>query len=374
MAKNTNTDNHKRIFILGAGSSIGNSKGLFPSVYQFFTTARELKLWSSEKYRNLNEYGRSIYGKNIFASNVKTDIEDFFTFIEIEIEKNPSHELFKIRQQLLDIIQQVLTKLCTNNANKNGEYANFASEIKSNDTIITFNWDISLDHYLHRDYVLKGFLPKNKIEDDKIQYYQYYNFILDYSALGEHTWKKIGIDQPYQQWDISKGYYLKAHGSVDWYYCQNESCRAFRKVFPVIEPTKDYSCSECHEQLDCLIIPPILNKGYRQYPLIRRIWNLATQEINSCTDLIIWGYSLPPTDFYCSWLIRQARQAPIKNLILINPEVITKRASKIQFGRSFVGKFTSIFNGIDINVSLFENFNDYLANLDIKEKYDVGES
>lgn len=361
----------KRIFILGAGSSIGNSNGRFPSVDQFFTCANKLKMWSREKYGNLHNYGRSILGHNIFSLSGKTNIEDLFTFIEIEIEKNPSHELYKIRQQLLEIIQQVLIELCGTDTIETGEYEDFVSRIKSNDTIITFNWDISLDNHLQRKEILRTFVPNTKTNKVKINSSQYYNFILDYSALGESTWKKIGITDPYCQWDISKGYYLKAHGSVDWYYCINESCKAYRKVFPVLEPTEKYNCAECHEQLDCLIIPPILNKGYRHYPLIRRIWNLAAQEICSCTELIIWGYSLPPTDFYCSWLIRQARQAPIKNIIIINPEVISKRAKKKVVGKTFVNKFTSIFKGIDVNVTLFENFSDYLSKLNIQEKYGI---
>jgi hypothetical protein len=74
-----------------------------------------------------------------------------------------------------------------------------------------------------------------------------------------------------------------------------------------------------------MIIPPVLKKEYRQYPLIRRIWNIASKEIESADEIIIWGYSLPPTDFLVFGLLRQARDKSLKRLILINPNIVRRK-------------------------------------------------
>ena len=38
-------------------------------------------------------------------------------------------------------------------------------------------------------------------------------------------------------------------------------------------------------------------------------------------ELVIWGYSLPPTDFYSQWLFRQAPPHRLERVRIINPEV-----------------------------------------------------
>lgn len=45
----SNIEEYKRVFILGAGSSISHTKGKFPTINQFFIKAQELCI--------LNKYG-----------------------------------------------------------------------------------------------------------------------------------------------------------------------------------------------------------------------------------------------------------------------------------------------------------------------------
>ena len=203
---------------------------------------------------------------------------------------------------------------------KNGEYDKLIRFISEADTIITYNWDILLDIIFGREYELqkkafeysgaiRGFANNNGVKKSKEEAaYRYSTFLQNYTALGEGTLGRLAVKQPYDQWDVKKGYFIKAHGSIDWLYCSNEACREYRKVLPVLKPDSSLYCSACHEPLDCLIIPPVLNKGYRNYPLIRVLWNLATIELAHADELVVWGYSLPPTDFYAKWLLRQARQ------------------------------------------------------------------
>ena len=234
--------------------------------------------------------------------------------------------------------------------------------LKPNDTIITFNWDLLLDDVLGRgnSIAFAKSIPAGK------QGSQYNQFVENLSAYSE--WLRAhSVTEPYSKWPTDTGYYLKLHGSIDWFYCSNESCHRYGNVFPLLDLTKDYYCSECHEPFSLLLIPPVLNKGYRKYPLIRRIWSLAAQELRSATEIIIWGYSLPPTDFHSLWLIRQGRAAPFKKLIIINPYVITKNKT---FRTAFVNRFRDIFNGIGAELLLYESFDDYRKSNDIVSKYD----
>ncbi len=342
---------YKRIFILGAGSSIGHSEGLFPSINDFLRKA-ELKFGSDSEFKNVLDYAQKVTGKSLTRGSI--NIEDFFTQIEIEIERSPSPKLLAIRSELLRLIQDILLKLGQKIVGRSGEYEDFYSIIKPSDTIITFNWDLLLDNVLNREDILKERYETNQNKATG----PYWNFILNLSAIGEMTYKHASIDLPYQEWQPEIGYYLKVHGSIDWFYCSNEHCRASSKVFPVLEPKQTHFCSDCHEPLEFLIIPPVLNKGYRQYPLIRRIWNVAAKELSVADEIIIWGYSLPLTDFYALWLLRQARQSEIKKLVLINPSVLGRKRG---ISKSFVNRFYDIYHDKlpKESICLYESFRDY---------------
>jgi len=371
---------NKKTFILGSGSSIGHSHGQFPSIVDFFSCAYELKLYNKESFKEIGYFTKQLLGKNIFTKSIKLDVESLFTLIEIEIERNPNPKLLFIRDELLLLIRKVLTVLeenIENDANiDNSEYDSLLKIIDNKDSIITFNWDTLLDNKLGRKELLgKKHSNVNNDENNgewKPRTDQYKKFIDEISAFSGSTWKGLSVEEPYETWSSENGYYIKAHGSIDWYYCANNSCRAFRKVFPVQSPLTHFFCSECHEKLSCLIIPPVLNKGYKNYPMIRKIWNIAAKEISTSSELVIWGYSLPPTDFHANWLIRQARKGNLNAISIINPEVVNIKEGKspqLRFG--FIRKFYDLFRDIltKEKVFLFENFSDYKKKLDVIKKY-----
>jgi len=359
----------KKIFIIGAGSSISHSKGSFPSIDTFFQKAKETGLDKTEEFKRLAKYITENIGKNISISREKVNVEQIFTYLEIDYEKNSLPQISQLRNDFLYIIKSTLLELSQKLDNSISDYHHFVESLDTADTVITFNWDLLLDNALHREVILKERYQLSKSTDYPKK--QYNNYIIELSALGELTWGKLTFSNPYRQYDSSKGYYLKAHGSIDWFYCDNQMCRAYGSVFPLLEPNKTYYCSECHEPLTMLIIPPILNKTYNQYPIIRKIWNLAVKEIKTATRLIIWGYSLPPTDFYVSWLLNQARQGNIQTLTIINPEVIDTKKKRIK--TIFVRKFYNYFRDkvSKENIYLYETFSDYLNQDDLKKKYGV---
>lgn len=352
-------DQSKRIFILGAGSSIGHSKGLFPSITGFFASAKKLGIDLNAEYGEIVEYTKSAFGRDILDdADHFIDIEDLFTSIEIELERKSSPKFVEIRQGLLRLIQRVLLGLEGKIKGHRGHYDDLLNFLGQGDTIITFNWDILLDNKLGREKKLADFYREKYPTEVEFVRKQYDQFMDQLSARYGTTWASMGTNPPYENLITTFGYYLKVHGSVDWSYCANELCRNWYRVYPMLEPLKDYNCYECHEKVESLVVPPVLNKGYRQSPIIRRIWSLAAQEIRGATDLIIWGYSLPPTDFYSKWLLRQARNAPLEKLVIINHEIADPSGKE---NITFKKRFSEIYCGLPVEdkISCFRNFEEY---------------
>jgi len=360
---------YKRIFILGAGSSIGHNAE-FPSINQFFSKAKEERLYNNKSFNHLHEYIRKYFGEDIKTSETKLNIEDVLSSIDIDIERTVTPELLLIKKEALNLIRKLLIKLQQNNSIKNGQYHDLKSTIKESkaDTVITFNWDIMLDDILGREEVLDSNNGKKKEK-------RYEQFYFKYTAISEVTLSGLSI--PYENLDTVDGCYIKLHGSIDWFYCSNEACRLYNKVFPVMHPGKELNCSNCHEDANCMIVPPTINKHYRQYPIIRTLWNLASKEISRADEIVIWGYSLPPTDFYSSWLLRQARKKPLAKLTIINPEVIKKEnKSSIVLDISFIKRFYDLFGDVIPKESLllYKSYRDYNDGQDVFKKYLKGKS
>ncbi|MBP7495415.1 MAG: hypothetical protein KA771_07970 [Spirochaetales bacterium] len=197
---------------------------------------------------------------------------------------------------------------------------------------------------------------------------QYLNFLSNLSSLKETTIGHLAVDLPYSSYNSNKGYLLKLHGSIDWFYCANQNCRAFDKAFPLLEYSKDHYCSECHSIVKALIIPPVLYKNYNEHSIIQILWNTAEREINLAEDILFWGYSLPYTDFYSNWLLRKTK--PILNSItIIDPGVIRKKdppTLNFQFIRHLISPIKNKMK--EKKIILYEYFNDYLENSSIEKK------
>ena len=163
---------------------------------------------------------------------------------------------------------------------------------------------------------------------------------------------------------------------IDWLYCPNEDCGSYSKVFPVenIIGEKyfiaEYKCHECSSRMEHLIIPPVLNKNYSRFPFIKKLWNIALEELKSADDLVIWGYQLPPTDFYNKWLFRQ-KSDKLKKVAIINPACFRKKKNKeLPRNMDFLKPFLDIFEASKIvpEISYYENYSDY-NNIKYLDKY-----
>jgi len=351
----------KTLYILGAGSSISHSNGLFPNINNIFIKAIELNITTTNRgkikstYRSLNNYLKSWFGIGLDNTVDQLDFEKVFTFIEIEKEKNPVD--FELpRKQLIEILFHVIMKLKDRiQINEAPDYQQFRDNLDWNDSIITFNWDILLDDYLGRLKYISHWTQeqeKDSSESKSIEFPQIRN-----SAYGDF------IDSLYLTNRIEssrlnrlrrqEGFFLKLHGSVDWKMCKNPFCERRNRPFPVLFPLKNRECDYCFEETEILIVPPALQKAVNQSPLIRTQWNIAEKEITKADKIVIWGYSLPPTDFHAEWLLRKCgKNKQLSKIIIINPNP------------EHIHKFDKIIKELPINprVTSFKSFVDYIAN------------
>jgi hypothetical protein len=368
----------KTVFILGAGASHSHSNKEFPLINDIFKVAKQLNVTSyildfnklNPDYECVEEYIREKFNKSIFNINQKLNIEDILTNLEIDIEKTKSNNLQIVRDRIITIILNTFFILThkSDYYKKNGEYFLFFDRLRDNDTIITYNWDLLLDNILGREKTVSSIKNIGKVEDD-IQKKQYLRMLMDLSAYRDLSWDRTSA--PYKKYH-SEGYYLKLHGSIDWLYCPNEDCGLYSKVFPekIIIGEYEYKCYECSSKMKYLIIPPVLNKNYSSFPFIKKLWNIALEELQSADELVIWGYRLPPTDFYNRWLFRQ-KGNQLKKVSIINPECFKKRKNKeLQRNMIFLEPFLDIFKVSEVapTINYFENFNDYINDIKYLDK------
>ena len=367
----------KTVFILGAGASYSHSNKEFPLINDIFKVAKQLQITShitdinilNINYECVETYVRGNFNKSILDSRQKLNIEDILTNLEIDIEKTKSNDLQIVRDRIIAIIFNTLF-LLTNKSyyyKRSCDYFLFFDQLKDNDTIITYNWDLLLDNILDREKIISNIKKIRQVEDGILKK-QYLRMLMDLSAYRDLSWDRTSA--PYEKYN-SKGYFLKLHGSIDWLYCPNEDCGLYSKVFPIKKIIGEYKCYECSSKMKHLIIPPVLNKNYSSFPFVKKLWNIALEELQSADELVIWGYRLPPTDFYNKWLFRQ-KSDKLKKVSIINPECFNIRKNKkLQRNMIFLEPFLDIFKASKIvpEIRYYENYSDYINNIKYFDKY-----
>jgi len=330
----------KAVWIVGAGASVSDTKGQFPTLLGIPAKARELGLIgdgseSEPGYEHLSKYLKSRYYGDLRNSPEPINLEHVLTLLEIDIAVATEPKLQLARKYVLRLLRSTLMRLHRNGPPSNGEYERLVSRLGPTDTVITFNWDLLLDEAFGRTSRLSPLSDEGAGPAFGNPSNRYDEFLQSLTGWGERTIRRVAVPRPINVL-ANRGYYIKAHGSIDWYYCANPGCRAHETVFPLLGSSKRPVCSGCRERTEVLLIPPTLNKRLRDVPITRRLWTLAAAEMKLATEVIVWGYSLPPTDFFSEWLLRHARSTKCKRLVIINPGVLNGNELNSPFIERFI--------------------------------------
>jgi len=349
----------KTVWVIGAGASKSHTNGAFPTLLELSRKAAELGLYKAQpnhptgRYAQLMKYVRRRFGTALDDADVEHNLELVYTTLELDILTSPDPELAAARTQILRLLRQTVRTVQSRPFTSAHEFQWLASNLNPRDTIVTFNWDVLLDNALRRRAILKD--RQGQGEDRDARTGQYWNFVFNLTAWGEATIKLATPPPPHttREWDGAVGYYLKAHGSIDWYYCSNQLCRSVGGTYPVLDTRKRWFCGSCHEAMQLLLVPPTLNKGVRDVPLLRRVWTIAARELSLANEVVVWGYSLPPTDFFSDWLLRQARTKNCSRISVIDPSVATET------GDGLNGKFVDRFLRDSREFVFYRSFGDF---------------
>jgi hypothetical protein len=180
----------------------------------------------------------------------------------------------------------------------------FAAQLRSEDVVITFNWDTLLEQ-----------------------------------TLAEQ--KKCFALRPGGRTAITL---LKLHGSMDWLLDENDHRGRDKLTAPVIGRIRratDYSAFMDRHWASFVpyLVPP---SAYKRYAAdLLRLWKAAHEAIYDATEVVIIGYSLPPTDWVSIALLRlpfrpevvdaRRRRPAAKRLWVVDPspEVLARYRQQI---------------------------------------------
>lgn len=181
----------------------------------------------------------------------------------------------------------------------------------ANATVISFNWDLVLDHLLFGDEIL----PENY-------------------GLADST--------------IARPLLLKPHGSLNWYdEKQGENIKEIKRIeLHAGNRDKVYAFTqfrEPHSKFDRryspLIVPPVFNKDFEK-EIFTPLWRKCVDELSVAHRVIFLGYSLPDADLQARFILRcgfhnqqeglptaGGRASPIGQceVTIVNPDVSAAR-------------------------------------------------
>lgn len=204
------------------------------------------------------------------------------------------------------------------------------SRIKTNDTIITFNYDLLIEESMGLN--------------------QLWNPIYGYGVKVQgktHDWCRKWLEtRRFDKVKKAKILLLKLHGSLNWNLYNNKNIRL--KPHPYVVRTKNKKPT--FDKVS--ILPPGWNKQINKKPY-KSFWKFARLKLEKCKTIIILGYSLPETDLLAQSLIsevvrlRKARENYIKELHLADPSGKV-REKFIQIFTPALGPHGKIFQYYDL--------------------------
>ncbi|HVX85199.1 MAG TPA: SIR2 family protein [Phycisphaerae bacterium] len=109
-------------------------------------------------------------------------------------------------------------------------------------------------------------------------------------------------------WKPKNAALLKLHGSLCWHVCKNDVCVSANCLVPVCDCTipKAPKCACCNEENEPVIVLPSMQKSFKTYPQIQRMWDFANTALKSMKVFLIFGFSFPDSDCLIYHLVQSA--------------------------------------------------------------------
>lgn len=286
---------NKSVYLLGAGASAASD-------FRLPTMAGLIEDTSFSGSKRLSEFTSKYFPKK---TPHEIDIEELITYLDFIDAKYsvfgdaPNPDIWHVKNELFIYLRKRLTD------QSGKEYCDkfkrlFAGHSKGDcrDSIITLNYDLVMDM------TLASLAEKNDIgglsHDSLLD--RMYHFIQEINYMD---------GAPFSL-EPDPAYYLKLHGSLDWYYCSNIACKNHLYFFANKMQSKwpqvseNDICQLCGARAEPVIVPPNINKSFAKFPKLSFIWNLAYREIQASDALVVIGLSFRNTDYYLRWLVKSS--------------------------------------------------------------------
>lgn len=311
------------MFVLGAGASYHTGA---PLLYNFLSEARarmmKAQIVHEEDFKAVFEWIDKMRGPAYHLNLDLNNLEHVFSLISMlnAVDPEEGAELYKsISFVMLETLEQCQVAFRDGNFRPDPTYSTFLAFIDKHskqdlaisrqtglDTIVTFNYDVLLDFAIY--------FPDKELPN--------------YCLQGENT----------HHYKL-----LKLHGSMNW--ATHDRCPKNRKKeIQIVDPTplaKNYPstagpggfrmfthvlqktpCRFCDQEkvLDPLFIPPTWTKDAGK---IRNVWKTAIDELRTTSQIVIIGYSLPPTDTFFQYILALGlfEKPQLNRIIVVDPAV-----------------------------------------------------
>jgi hypothetical protein len=316
------------VFLLGAGASRGamphvvvNKKRLkaplnsdFFKVAETYASAMGPESPGSRRLARLkkvftNEIPISGYPTMEEAFSVLYIAKDFPEIYKVGPGKRPLPGTRKEIEDFLYLTFEILALLDLENRGNTG-YDRLASVLRSEDTVISLNYDTLLDSALVR----RGWNPKT-------------GYRLGGGAR-KVEWKPSQISTDGHVSGVSL---LKLHGSINWFVRGNYG--SLSKIFGskpvrVTAPRRNEIAKYIRQ-----IVPPVYGKIF-EHPHWRSLWTKAFKDLCSAEVFVVIGCSLIDTDFHLRALIsrvvnyRKQESSLFRRVILVAPTITRRKWQK----------------------------------------------
>lgn len=196
----------------------------------------------------------------------------------------PPQSLWECCEPEKEFREYAIERLCTRCVQLDTPAAFLLEKLQEAATVISLNYDtvaeLILRHHSHRRYgrctcrcphgKMLGLLKRNCE-------------CFDFDSVKADDWT---------------GSILKLHGSIAWKRCSNQICcnRSCIDAHCCAHPHDDYVCENCYGDCDPVIVVPSPSKDIVEFLGLAAVWNAAHVAMTHARHVVIYGYSLPPSD------------------------------------------------------------------------------
>lgn len=273
----------KTVYFLGAGAS-NASRFELPTMDRFFSK-EDLPL---DDFPELHRFMKSHFRHTCAEA---PGLEDVITYLELALDrfgsfgKHIDTYLYAAREEFNRYVMRRLAYSPVEGKYSCSRFEKLLRHLRPSDSLVTLNYDL----------IVESTLDENDFRLDKMA--ELLNPTIRATApAGLH------------KWEFENGWYLKLHGSINWYYCSNPDCvgRQFITVLETHRRDIPPFCNSCGSAIEMVIVPPTMNKAFGKYPRLGAIWSIVQRELASSTCIVFIGVGFRLSDYYLSWLIKSS--------------------------------------------------------------------